>query len=1142
MKNIPAGTQTIFRVRRDYNAWVADETMEDYALRFTPKNFRKWPEWRVASTAFGSLSFLALEAIGGAMAMNYGFSNAMWAIALLGLVIFLTSFPIAYYAATFGLDLDLLTRGAGFGYLGSTITSLIYAVFTFIFFALEAAILALALQLVVPWPLPVCYILSSLVVIPIAMKGITLISKLQAWTQIPWLLMLFAPFVWIALNRPELYAEFTELSGFRSGSSHFSWLMFGSASAVGFSLVVQIGEQVDFLRFMPERTSANKIRWWSAVIAAGPGWALMGVLKMAAGAFLAFAALQYEVDPARATEPTQMYLAGFHQVIGKPGIAVLVTFIFVVISQIKINVTNAYAGSLAWSNFFARVTRSHPGRVVWLVFNVAIALLLMLLGVFSALEKVLAVYSNVAIAWVGALVADLVINKPLGLSPKGIEFRRAYLFDFNPVGLASMVFGALAGVLGYFGFFGEISAAFSPVIALVVALLVSPLAALLTQGKFYIARAHDDSFKPGSVVRCAVCENQFEAEDMASCPAYAAPICSLCCSLETRCHDRCKTNSQGSAQLRSLMQKILPNNWLIKVNFRVAQYLGVTFSLCAVIACLMMVVFVEESAKTSAVILSGPMLKAFALMCLMASVGAWWIILTHESRRIAQDESERQTQLLLKEIEARKKTDLELQKAKDAADAANRAKTRYMAGMSHELRSPLNTMLGYTQILLKSSSIDTWARETLTTVQNSGRHMQDLIDDSLELARIEAGRLRLDKSVLPLSQFIADIEQMMSPQAQVKGLQFITKVTGKMPHWVTADAKWLRQVLINLLTNAIRFTNKGQVGLHIDFTQHVTSLEVFDSGAGIAPQDLERIFLPFERGSTGRKNNNTGTGLGLTITLLLVQLMGGDLKVRSIPGEGSVFTIRLYLPETSEPANWEVQHQNALRQVIGYLAPKRVLLLVDDEPIQRQLLAAMLLPLGFSIMEAASGSECLEILAQKKPDAVLLDLTMDELDGWETLARIRLKFSSAELPVIIVSANLFDKRSDELESLHCQGFVGKPTSESELLSALERGLEIEWIRDNSPKRASLTPSVSSDQSTNLDPISRVTETITKLPEDLREDLLRFASQGQGGRLHQRLREARVALPDHAQTLNHLQKIADSYDFEGLKNLLREVEE
>jgi len=206
MKNIPAGTQTIFRVRRDYNAWVADETMEDYALRFTPKNFRKWPEWRVASTAFGSLSFLALEAIGGAMAMNYGFSNAMWAIALLGLVIFLTSFPIAYYAATFGLDLDLLTRGAGFGYLGSTITSLIYAVFTFIFFALEAAILALALQLVVPWPLPVCYILSSLVVIPIAMKGITLISKLQAWTQIPWLLMLFAPFVWIALNRPELYA------------------------------------------------------------------------------------------------------------------------------------------------------------------------------------------------------------------------------------------------------------------------------------------------------------------------------------------------------------------------------------------------------------------------------------------------------------------------------------------------------------------------------------------------------------------------------------------------------------------------------------------------------------------------------------------------------------------------------------------------------------------------------------------------------------------------------------------------------------------------------------------------------------------------------------------------------------------------
>lgn len=331
----PASTspapQTIFRFRREYNAWVADETMEDYALRYTPRSFRRWSEFRVANTAFGSLSFLALEAIGGAIALNYGFANAMWAIVTVGLVIFLTGLPIAVCAARYGLDMDLLTRGAGFGYLGSTITSLIYAVFTFIFFALEAAIMALALQLVVDWPLQWCYALSALVVLPLAMRGITLISRLQAWTQPLWLFLLVLPFVWMALSQPQLYRDFASLTGLRSGSSQFDPLMFGAAAAVIFALVVQIGEQVDFLRFLPPRTRANRIRWWGAVLVAGPGWAVMGMLKMAGGAFLAFAAMQLEgVDASRAAEPTQMFLVGFQQVLqalGLPGLAVAVTVV-----------------------------------------------------------------------------------------------------------------------------------------------------------------------------------------------------------------------------------------------------------------------------------------------------------------------------------------------------------------------------------------------------------------------------------------------------------------------------------------------------------------------------------------------------------------------------------------------------------------------------------------------------------------------------------------------------------------------------------------------------------------------------------------------------------------------------------------------
>jgi len=288
-----SATQKIFRFRREYNSWVADETMEDYALRYTPRSFRKWSEWRVANTAFGSLSFLALEAIGGAIAVNYGFSNAMLAILVVGLVIFFTGLPIAYYAARYGLDMDLLTRGAGFGYLGSTITSLIYAVFTFIFFALEATIMALALQLATNWPLAWCYVLSSVVIIPLVIHGITLISRLQAWTQPLWLFLLLLPFVWIALSQPQLYRDFAGLTGLRSGSNGFQPLMFGAAATVIFSLVVQIGEQVDFLRFLPERTRQNRVRWWSAVLVTGPGWIVMGMLKMAGGAFLAFAAMQF---------------------------------------------------------------------------------------------------------------------------------------------------------------------------------------------------------------------------------------------------------------------------------------------------------------------------------------------------------------------------------------------------------------------------------------------------------------------------------------------------------------------------------------------------------------------------------------------------------------------------------------------------------------------------------------------------------------------------------------------------------------------------------------------------------------------------------------------------------------------------------
>ena len=226
-----AATQRIVRIRRDYNQWVANETLEDYSLRFTAKSARRWSSFRVANTALGAISFLALEAIGGAIALNHGFVNSTWAILVVGLVIFLTGLPISYYAAKYGIDMDLLTRGAGFGYIGSTITSLIYASFTFIFFAIEAAIMALALEMAFDVPLWLGYVISSLVVIPLVTHGITFISQFQMWTQPFWVVLHVLPFVFIAWRNPAAFSDWTTFAG-RHGdaSGAFDLALFGSAA------------------------------------------------------------------------------------------------------------------------------------------------------------------------------------------------------------------------------------------------------------------------------------------------------------------------------------------------------------------------------------------------------------------------------------------------------------------------------------------------------------------------------------------------------------------------------------------------------------------------------------------------------------------------------------------------------------------------------------------------------------------------------------------------------------------------------------------------------------------------------------------------------------------------------------------------
>src|SRR6201994_4324330 len=233
--------QRVVKVRRDYNSWVAQESLEDYALRYTPQSFRKWSELRVANTAFGAASFLVLEAVGATLLVQDGFVNAFWAILATGLIIALAGWPIAVHAARHGLDMDLLTRGAGFGYLGSTVTSLIYASFTFIFFALEAAVMAYALDLAFDIPPAWGYLVCAVVVVPLVTHGVTAIGRLQVWTQPLWLAMLVLPYVFVFRLNPGLLDGLFAYGGVDGKAPGFDLLAFGSATTVGIALITQMG-------------------------------------------------------------------------------------------------------------------------------------------------------------------------------------------------------------------------------------------------------------------------------------------------------------------------------------------------------------------------------------------------------------------------------------------------------------------------------------------------------------------------------------------------------------------------------------------------------------------------------------------------------------------------------------------------------------------------------------------------------------------------------------------------------------------------------------------------------------------------------------------------------------------------------------
>jgi signal transduction histidine kinase len=1049
--------QRIIPVRREYNRWVANQTLEDYALRFTAKSARQFSSSRISQTAIGAISFLALEAIGGTITIAYGTTNAFFAIVVAAILMLLVGVPISRYAIRHGVDIDLLTRGAGFGYIGSTITSLIYASFTFMLFAIEASIMTKALELAFGIPLWLGYIISAVVVLPLVTYGIRMISKFQLLTQPFWIVLNILPFVFIAFLDWEKIDLWRAFAGIDHSNAHlgqaapFDLLEFGAASAVILALMPQIGEQVDFLRFLPPE-GARKLHHRIAIFLAGSGWVVLGVPKLLAGSFLAVLTLSTGVPIGEAADPAHMYIAAFGYMLPNDTAAMLLMAGFVVISQLKINVMNAYAGSLAWSNFFSRLTHSHPGRVVWLVFNVAIALLLMELGIYGLLEETLGIFSIIAMSWLCAISADLFLNKKLGLSPPGIEFKRAHLYDINPVGCGTMLFSASLALAAHFGTFGDLMASLSTYVTL-VAFLISPLIAWGTKGKFYLARKPRHSWKNLTNITCSICEHPFEPEDMAWCPAYAAPICSLCCTLDSRCHDMCKPQAKINAQAGAVARTFLPDVLLEKFSTRLGRYALIAMAAISVIGAILTLIAHQVNVATPAMtdVVNRTVLVVFFIFAIIAGIVSWFYVLAHDSRLVAEEESSRQNTLLLKEIAAHRKTDAALQAAKETAEAANRAKSRYVVGLSHELRTPLNAVLGYAQILERDETIPVPRQSAIKVIRRSADHLSGLIDGLLDISKIEAGRLQVFSNEVNIQDFLDQLVDMFAPQAAAKGILFEHQRSRNLPLYVRTDERRIRQILVNLLSNAVKFTDEGAIRFAVDYRSQVATFTVSDTGRGIAEKDLTRIYEPFQRGEADNIRPQPGLGLGLTITKLLTQTLGGEISVLSERDKGSTFKIRLMLSAIDRPNTAPAPE----RKIASYTGPRRTIVVVDDNEDHRELMREVLAPLDFVVLTAAGGPECLTLIEGVKADLFLVDIAMPGMNGWQLVEKLR--DAGQKAPILMLSANVGDAPAPGGDG-HDDA-ITKPVDISRLRDKLARFLGLDWIYADDPRllRPALQP-------------------------------------------------------------------------------------
>ncbi|MCJ8280175.1 MAG: ATP-binding protein [Rivularia sp. ALOHA_DT_140] len=492
-------------------------------------------------------------------------------------------------------------------------------------------------------------------------------------------------------------------------------------------------------------------------------------------------------------------------------------------------------------------------------------------------------------------------------------------------------------------------------------------------------------------------------------------------------------------------------------------------------------------------------------------------------------------------------TNIELVRAKEVAEAANQAKSEFLARMTHELRTPLNAILGFTQILNRNPNLDGKQKQYLETILRSGKHLLELINDILDISKIEAGMAEVHVTSFDLYRLLDGIEAMLHIKARTKQLQLKFELDPKLPQYVQADENKLRQVLINLLENAIKFTKVGRVVLRVEILQEEEgdnvdnslpysplrlNFQVEDTGSGIAADELEYIFDAFVQ-SNPTYQAEDGTGLGLAICKRFVQLMGGEINIQSILGEGTTVQFNILLSLAEKPP--QLPEFLPKGRILG-LKPNQLnnrILIVEDNWENRQLLLQILVPLGFEIIQASNGQEAIELWDSERPDLILMDMRMPIMDGYEATKIIKQKMidnqseDSSNTVIIALTATAFNEDRKFMLELGCNDFIRKPFQEDILLNKIARYLKVEYVYESERNDNCL---VNPEQS-NSNQFSP--DSLNVMSEEWRKSLYAASNSCNQNLVLKLLSE----IPVQHETLKiHLEELADNYQFNNISQI------